>query len=107
MNEKVTVDATKESYYHAPKVNSIRDRLQTWVKQLSYRQYHSMLLRYAELSINSSSELLEVGCGPGYLISFLEKWFPKISITGFEYDQRLIEEAKERVQRTSFIQGNA
>jgi len=107
MNEKVTVDATKKSYYHAPKVGSISDRLQTWVKQLSYRQYYSMLVRYAELSTNSSGELLEVGCGPGYLISFLEKWFPKISITGFEYDQRLIEEAKERVQRISFIQGNA
>jgi SAM-dependent methyltransferase len=107
MNEKVTVDATKKSYYHAPKVGTTRDRLQTWLKQLSYRQYHSMLLRYAELSVNSSGELLEVGCGPGYLISFLEKWFPKMSITGFEYDQRLIEEAKERVQRISFIQGNA
>lgn len=107
MHEKVTVDTAKDSYYHAPKVNSIRDRVQTLVKQLSYRQYHSILSRYANLSIESPGELLEVGCGPGYLISFLEKWFPKISITGFEYDQRLIEEAKERVQRTSFVQGNA
>ena len=66
-----------------------------------------MLSRYARLTVNSSDNLLEIGCGPGYLLSFLEKWFPKIAITGFEYDQRLIEEAKERVQRTSFIQGNA
>ena len=66
-----------------------------------------MLSRYARLTVNSSDNLLEIGCGPGHLLSFLEKWFPKIAITGFEYDQRLIEEAKERVQRTSFIQGNA
>ena len=104
---KVSIDSNKPSYYHAPTPNSIKGQLHRLKMRLSFNQYKSMLGNYTNISGTSNSKILEIGIGPGYLLSFLESWFPKSTITGFEYDSRLIDEAKQRTSRTKFVQGNA
>ena len=66
-----------------------------------------MLRRYCGASKDSAQKIAEVGCGSGYLLSFLEQWFPQSSLTGFDYDQRLLDEARKRTKRTNLVQGNA
>jgi ubiquinone/menaquinone biosynthesis C-methylase UbiE len=106
-NPKVSVDTDKPSYYHSPKVDSPKEKLHRLRMQLSFNQYKSIVRKYTNVSLNTDSQILEIGSGPGYLLSFLESWFPKSSICGLEYDSRLVAEAKQRTTRTNFVQGNA
>jgi len=51
--------------------------------------------------------IAEIGCGPGYLLRFLEAWFPECLIFGFDYDLRLLEDARSRTQYSFLLRGNA
>lgn len=105
-SRKVSVDLGKPSHYHAPKSGILRPFLHRLRMRLIYRFYKGMLFRYGTLNTDSVEVIAEVGCGPGYLLEFMECWFPKASIIGLDYDPRLLAEASERTTRARLIQGN-
>ncbi|HEC32211.1 MAG TPA: class I SAM-dependent methyltransferase, partial [Deltaproteobacteria bacterium] len=59
--------------------------------------------------LNSASnfKLLEVGCGPGYFLRCLERWYPKCEAVGTDIDQGLIEHAKKYLRKTKLIRHDA
>lgn len=52
-------------------------------------------------------KVLEIGIGSGFFLSFAKVKFPSAEFTGFEYDQRLIDESSSRAPFVRFVQGNA
>lgn len=51
--------------------------------------------------------LLEIGTGSGYFLSFAHSAFPRASLSGIEYDPRLLEVTKRKVPFANCLKGNA
>lgn len=106
-SRKITVDLSQSSFYHGAKEGILRPRLHNARMRLSYQLYKRMLSRYTPLESDSIHSIVEVGCGPGYLLGMMEGWFPRAKIIGLDYDPRLIDEASERTAQVKLIRGNA
>lgn len=103
----VTVDLDRRSYYHGARDGTLQGFLLRVKLRFAYRIYRRMLQRYAKLNPVSDALLLDIGCGPGILASFLEEWFPKSTVVGFDYDRRLLREINDRRKNVQTIRGNA
>lgn len=51
----------------------------------------------------SKFRLLEVGCGAGYFLRCIERWFPQCEAFGIDIDQDLIEYARKYLCKTKLI----
>lgn len=51
--------------------------------------------------------LLEIGTGSGYFLSFINSEFPRATLSGIEYDPRLLEVTKEKVPFANCLKGDA
>ncbi|WP_299890744.1 bifunctional 2-polyprenyl-6-hydroxyphenol methylase/3-demethylubiquinol 3-O-methyltransferase UbiG [uncultured Lacinutrix sp.] len=51
-----------------------------------------------DVKIKANEKILDIGCGPGYLIDFL----PKVDYTGIDIDAKYIKTAKERYKDKTF-----
>lgn len=51
--------------------------------------------------------LLEIGTGSGYFLSFIHAEFPRATLTGIEYDPRLLGVTKDKVPFANCVEGNA
>ncbi|MBT9526803.1 MAG: class I SAM-dependent methyltransferase [Rhizobacter sp.] len=96
----VTVDLNSPSLYVEPD-----SRLYRFKRKLTFKHVMKWL-RFAAAG-RREFDMLEVGTGAGYFASFVEQEFPGARITGVEYDPRLVEYAKAKVQRATIQQGNA
>jgi SAM-dependent methyltransferase len=98
--EKISVDLDADANYLEPDSAIYRFK-----RKLTYRFFLRKIRRL--MKQNQRFSLLEVGIGSGFFLSFMEKEFPNADLRGVEYDQRLIEEASERLCRSKVVQGNA
>jgi len=105
--DQVTVDLCRQSHYHAPEKGTLNGFLHRTKLRLAYQLYKRILRRYVPLNVDASSSIVDIGCGPGILLEFLEEWFPDSTIIGFDYDWRLLDEARKRNERVKTIQGSA
>jgi SAM-dependent methyltransferase len=62
-----------------------------------------LLLQRLEGSIRSGSRLIDIGCGPGYLVSEACKRFPDVEARGVELSEAAVEIARSRVPRAEFL----
>jgi ubiquinone/menaquinone biosynthesis C-methylase UbiE len=74
---------------------------------LAYRVWRRKLRRYAGLRRASRFSLLDVGCGSGYLLRCLEKWFPESRLYGLDAEQRYLDFAAGHLCRTQLVSGTA
>ena len=97
---KTTVDLSNPSLYAEP--DSFFYRLK---RKLTY----SNILRNVKKHIENldSVNVLEIGTGSGFLVSFLEDIYPNVSIYGLEYDERLVDLTKSKIKKATIFQGNA
>jgi SAM-dependent methyltransferase len=100
MIKPVTVNLEIPSHYQEPD-----NRLYRFKRKLTFRK----IIQEIRKSVKSGDpfSLLEIGCGAGYFISFLEEAFPGASLTGIEYDPRLIPGIRAKVKAATIINGNA
>ena len=54
-------------------------------------------------NLNSSSSILDVGCGKAFLLHEIKLLLPEIKLTGFDISKHGIENAKENVKKDLFI----
>jgi ubiquinone/menaquinone biosynthesis C-methylase UbiE len=90
---------TKEdikSYFNKLSVSRIN-----WKKRNSF--YHKMLEKYYKFYIPSNSNVLEIGCGTGELLSIVK---PKTGV-GIDFSEKMIEIAKQKFTELNFIVGDA
>jgi ubiquinone/menaquinone biosynthesis C-methylase UbiE len=70
-------------------------------------EYEESLSRFLDLIENAEPKLLEIGCGPGNLTTFLHNKRQDINITAIDYASNMISLAKEVVPAVNFIEMDA
>ena len=61
----------------------------------------------SEFGLADGMRVLDVGCGPGALTARLVEGFPSCEVTGVDPDAELLDAARRRVPRASFLPGTA
>ena len=103
-NPKVSVDLTKPTTYSA----GDRGRFFQFKMWMSFFRYKGYISRYVGIrNKGADRNIAEIGSGSGFLLSYLQKWFPEANISSVEYDPRLVEEAQARAPKVNVMQGNA
>jgi SAM-dependent methyltransferase len=74
---------------------------------LAYRVWRRKLRRYAGWRRASRFSLLDVGCGSGYLLRCLERWFPASHTYGLDAEPRHLDFAAGHLRRTQLVSGTA
>jgi SAM-dependent methyltransferase len=97
---KTTVDLSNPTFYAEP--DNYFYRLK---RRITYRNILKITNNY--ISNTNNQSVLEIGTGSGFLTSFLEKKYPYITIYGIEYDERLVELTKSKINNCKIVQGNA
>jgi SAM-dependent methyltransferase len=96
----VTVDLGNPSLYAEPDSKFYRFKrkltMNTVLKKIRKQVNHKQAF-----------SLLEIGTGSGFTMTFLETEFPKATLTGIEYDPRLVKLTQSKVKSARVIQGNA
>lgn len=75
--------------------------------RVAYRIWRRKLRRCGGLKKDARFRLLDVGCGPGYLLRCMETWFPRAETYGLDAEQRLLDYAGRHLKRTQLVQGRA
>lgn len=60
------------------------------------------LKRYKEFGLEDGMSVIELGCGPGFVIEKLMAEFPRVNITGMEIDPFLVRYAGDYLQTNNF-----
>ncbi|MCX5751417.1 MAG: class I SAM-dependent methyltransferase [Candidatus Saganbacteria bacterium] len=72
-------------------------------RRLAYRIWKKILGKYGGFNKRSSFKLLEVGCGPGYFLLCMEKWFPKCDLAAVDIDEGLVQFSSKSCKRAKII----
>lgn len=84
-----------------------QDRFATLRTKMAYRVWRRKLRRYAGLGRQSPFKLLDVGCGPGYLLRSMEGWFPHSERYGLDREPQLLDFAGRHLVGAQLVQGTA
>jgi 2-polyprenyl-3-methyl-5-hydroxy-6-metoxy-1,4-benzoquinol methylase len=100
VRETVTVDLDKDTPYLEP---------DSRIYRIKRRLMYSNIIRIIDKHIGkqNSSNILDVGTGSGFLLSFLENEFPYSSFYGLEYDPRLVQLSNSKLTRSRVFPGDA
>ena len=82
-------------FFNSPKLN--RDK---WLKR--GKTFHAEDIRFLKEIIPEKSNILELGCGNGHLLSSLK---PNYGL-GIDFSKRLIKEAKKKYSELNFIEAD-
>jgi SAM-dependent methyltransferase len=79
------------------------------IYRIKRKLMYSNILRIIDRYIGKRhfAEILEVGTGSGFLLSFLENKYPNFSFKGLEYDPRLVQLTNSKLNRSVVTEGNA
>src|SRR6266700_877665 len=53
------------------------------------------------LKLQKDEKLLDIGCGTGTLLILAKKKYPQVEMTGIDIDEKVLDIAKEKTQRTN------
>lgn len=95
------------SRYLPPPRGTLRRTYHELYIRLTYDIWRRQLRHFAHWSAQDSIHVLECGSGPGFLLKFLERWFPKANLFGLDIDTQLINEARAQSLRAHFVQASA
>ena len=98
--DKVSVDLDAPSPYieSGSRLHRLKRRL-TYALPLRFIRQH--------FSHKAPLAVLEVGTGSGFFLLSAHDAFPNATLTGFEYDERLLETTRKRAPFAECLQGNA
>lgn len=100
LTKLVSVDLTTETPYSEPD-----SRFYWFKRKLMYSNILKII--HKQVGKRESANILEVGTGSGFLISFLENKYPQFSLQGLEYDPRLVKLTNSKLRRSTVVEGNA
>lgn len=79
------------------RIDSISSNREMEIKRLKSQVelfWDKEIKHYQEFGLKDGLEIVELGCGPGFVIEKLLERFPKSNITGIEIDAQLVEYAR-------------
>lgn len=77
----------------------MRDLFSEFKNNIAYIVWKKKLDKYGGINENTSFNLLDVGCGPGYFLRSAEKWYKNSDIYGIDVDESLIKYASSHLSR--------
>jgi SAM-dependent methyltransferase len=88
--------------------NTLGGKAERLFRRLSYDLWRRELKRY----LRSHGDLkrptiVDVGCGPGFLVNCLENWFPQAEVIGIDSSDELLDVARSRCEKVRFLKGDA
>lgn len=88
--------------------NTARGKFERIFRRLSYDLWRRELKRFGlHRRTGQRSTIVDVGCGPGFLLGCLEEWFPKADVVGVDADDRLLRIAGARCKTVRVLNGDA
>lgn len=96
-----------ERYMPLHAQNTIRGRAKHLFNQFTYNVWRRELKRFAKTQPDRPLKIVDVGCGPGFLLGCLEGWFPSAELTGIDQSDDLLRVAKARCPKMLPLEGDA
>lgn len=88
--------------------DTFKGRAQCAFRRLSYDLWRRELTRLGWKKRNHDNRtIVDVGCGPGFLLHCLEEWFPKADIVGVDANDQLLAVARSRCKDIRLLNGDA
>ena len=81
-------------------VNSIKQKLLLVKLRFYYRMWKTRLSKYGGYDKRSALRILDVGCGKGYFLKCLEKWFPFAELYGIDISKDKLKYASEMLKKS-------
>lgn len=84
------------------KVNSISSSMELEIKRLQAQVnlfWEKEVKHYKEFGMVSGMKIVELGCGPGFVLEKLNEEFDDVELTGVEIDDCLVEYAKKNLEK--------
>lgn len=75
--------------------------------RLAYTVWLRKLKQSGHFQAADRLEILESGCGPGFLLKYIEQWFPNAATVGLDINSQLIESASLETTKTAYVQASA
>ena len=60
----------------------------------------------AQVPLESAKRVVDLGCGPGNSTELLVKRFPEADVIGIDSSPDMVQQARERLPRCRFIEGD-
>jgi 2-polyprenyl-3-methyl-5-hydroxy-6-metoxy-1,4-benzoquinol methylase len=76
-------------------------------RSFAYRIFKRKLKQYGGLNKDSAFSILDVGCGQGYFLLHIKKWFPNCELHGLDADKNMLDIAATHLQRATLIRCDA
>ena len=99
---------SEDCLYMPHPANTLRGKAQLVFRRLAYDFWRRKLNRF-ELAIRAhgAPTIVDVGCGPGFLLHCLVGWFPKAAVIGIDADEQLLSVAQARCKSAKLLKGDA
>lgn len=98
---------SSERYLPHPQ-DTLKGKAQTVYRNLAYFTWKRELNRLNESRhYPSTAAVVDVGCGPGFLLGCLESWFPSLETIGIDASEQLLQVARTRCPRARLLKGDA
>jgi trans-aconitate methyltransferase len=89
------------------KAHYFKDLAELEAKNFWFRARNKLILWALHKYSPELKSFLEIGCGTGFVILAISKWFPKASLSGSEYFEEGLVYARQRVPSVEFTQMDA
>lgn len=87
--------------------NTVRGRAKHLFNQLTYNVWRRELKRFRKTQPDRQLRIVDIGCGPGFLLGCLRGWFPSVELTGVDQSEDLLRVAEARCPRMIGLKGDA
>ena len=74
-----------------------------WVQKVSLKPTRDYVLREITAMVHGCQTLLDLGCGPGELLSEIGEKFPQLELTAVDYSPRMLEISQQRNNKAKHI----
>ena len=86
---------------------TIRGKGERLFRKFAYRVWKGELNRYRRRTARSALRVVDVGCGPGFLLQCLGDWFPTFELMGVDANERLLDVMRSRCKTAQGVKGDA
>jgi ubiquinone/menaquinone biosynthesis C-methylase UbiE len=87
--------------------NTFKGAWENLYRRLAYDIWRRELKRFSTRRAQDSLKIADVGCGPGFLLSCISKWYPQAELTGVDQSDALLEVARSRCKGLVTLKGDA
>jgi SAM-dependent methyltransferase len=99
---------TNEARRYLPRAeHSLAGKAEKLYRMFAYDVWRRELGRFSREQNTVRLRVVDVGCGPGFLLGCIERWFPAAELIGVDQSEDLLMVAQSRCKSMTALQGDA